>query len=40
MLIEEVAAREKRRNRHNTKPDRRFTTAAARTRFKRLHPAT
>src|SRR5215217_2086822 len=36
MLIEEVAAWEKNRNKHNTKADWQFTTADARTKLKRL----
>jgi DDE superfamily endonuclease len=37
-LIEQVAAWEQRRNRHHTKADWQFTTAAARVKLKRLYP--
>ena len=37
-LIERVAAWEQRRNKHHTKADWQFTTAAARIKLKRLHP--
>ena len=38
-LIKEVAAWEKRRNKDHTKADWQFTTADARVKLKRLHPA-
>jgi hypothetical protein len=38
-LIEEVAAWEDDRNKHNTKADWQFTTADARVKLKRLYPA-
>ncbi len=38
-LIEEVAAWQARRNRHNTKADWQFTITDARVKLKRLDPA-
>jgi hypothetical protein len=38
-LIKEVAAWERRRNKHHAKADWQFTTADARVKLKRLYPA-